>query len=187
MESGLSASDVLALDRGNDIFGGGSGSWVIVILLFLMMGGGFWGGRGNTATTNDVTYTSAFNQLQDENRDLNNAIRNQTVDLTAAINQNAMSILNEAHDVQMALSDLSARQQNCCCETLRAIDASNAATTASIQKVLDRLAEDKISALEGKISNLELHNALAGVVRYPNGFTYSAGNNPFCGCTGNVL
>lgn len=181
---GLSASDVLALNRDGGMFGG-EGSWVIIILLFLMFGGSW--GRGQGATTQDVTYTSAFNQLQDENRDLNNAIRNQTVDITAALTGNAMSLLNEAHDIQIALNDLSAKQSSCCCETLRAIDASNAATTAGIQKVLDKMAEDKIAALEGKISSLELQNALAGVVRYPNGYTYTAGPSPFCGCNGNVL
>jgi len=182
MDSGLSASDIMALNRdGDGLFGGGS--WAIIIILFLLFAGNGFGGRGQGATTQDVTYTSAFNQLQDENRDLNNAIRNQTVDLTGSLNQNAMSILNEAHDMQMAISGLAANQQQCCCETLRAIDGVNANTTANVQKVLDRLAEDKISALEGKIASLELQNALAGVVRYPNGYTYNAGPSPFCGCS----
>jgi len=43
---------------------------------------------------------------------------------------------------------------------------------------------DKFEAMQNRINQLELQNALAGVVRYPNGWTYNAGNSPFCGgCT----
>ena len=31
------------------------------------------------------------------------------------------------------------------------------------------------------IARLEMDNRLYGVVRYPNGYTYNAGNSPFCG------
>jgi hypothetical protein len=36
--------------------------------------------------------------------------------------------------------------------------------------------------MQNQINQLQLQSALAGVVRYPNGFVYNAGNNPFCGC-----
>ena len=60
----------------------------------------------------------------------------------------------------------------------------NANTTAGIQKILDTLAQNKIDALENKVASLELQNNLANVVRYPNGYTYNAGQSPFCnnGC-----
>jgi len=31
-------------------------------------------------------------------------------------------------------------------------------------------------------NQLQLQNAVAGVIRYPNQTTYSSGVNPFCGC-----
>ena len=62
--------------------------------------------------------------------------------------------------------------------------AINAVTTASTQKILDVLAQNKIEALQGKVNQLELQNAMANVVRYPNAYTYNAGSGPFCSCGG---
>lgn len=58
---------------------------------------------------------------------------------------------------------------------VQAIQAEGNATRALIQ-------ENKIEALQGKVSQLEMQNALAGVVRYPMGWAYNAGTSPFCGC-----
>lgn len=60
--------------------------------------------------------------------------------------------------------------------------AINAVTTAQTQKILDALAQNKIESLQGKVNQLELQNAMAGVVRYPLGMMYSAGSSPFCNC-----
>ena len=62
--------------------------------------------------------------------------------------------------------------------------AINATTTAQTQKILDALAQNKIEALQGKVNQLELQNALSGVVKYPTAYTYNAGPGPFCGCGG---
>ena len=77
----------------------------------------------------------------------------------------------------------------CCCTTNRNIDAVryenalntaaiNANTTAGIQRVLDKLCEDKASAQAARISQLELQQALCGVVRYPLNTSYAVGT-PF--------
>lgn len=62
--------------------------------------------------------------------------------------------------------------------------AINATTTAQTQKILDAIAQNKIEALQGKVNQLELQNAMAGVVKFPNAWTYNAGPSPFCGCNG---
>jgi len=62
--------------------------------------------------------------------------------------------------------------------------AINATTTAQTQKILDAIAQNKIEALQGKVNQLELQNAMAGVVRYPLQTTYGAGPSPFCNCGG---
>jgi hypothetical protein len=62
--------------------------------------------------------------------------------------------------------------------------AINANTTAQTQKILDAICQNKIEAMQSKINALELQNAVAGVVRYPNGMTYNAGMSPFCGGCG---
>lgn len=38
------------------------------------------------------------------------------------------------------------------------------------------------AVMPGQIASLEMDNRMYGVVRYPNGYTYSAGNSPFCAC-----
>ena len=58
----------------------------------------------------------------------------------------------------------------------------NETTVAQTQKILDAMAQSKIEELQAKVSALELQNAVAGVVRYPNQLTYNAGNSPFCNC-----
>ena len=91
-------------------------------------------------------------------------------------------------ELKVGQTALLAKQNECCCETLRAIDATNANTTAQVQKVLDAIAADKIQTLRDKVSALELAQAVQGVVRYPSATTYSSGCNPFCGCScgGNI-
>ena len=62
----------------------------------------------------------------------------------------------------------------------------NANTTAVGQKILDAIMGNKMEDMQNRINQLELQNALQGVVRYPNGYTYTAGTNPFCGCGCNM-
>ena len=63
----------------------------------------------------------------------------------------------------------------------------NATTTAQTQKILDALAQDKIESLQNQVNQLQLAQAVAGVVRYPTATTYTSGCNPFCGCgCGNI-
>ena len=60
--------------------------------------------------------------------------------------------------------------------------ATNANITAGIQKVLDKMCADREAAMAARIQQLELAQAMCGVVRYPTGYTYNAGPSPFCGC-----
>ena len=90
-------------------------------------------------------------------------------------------------------------RQHTGCNILRAIDgvnynqamntASINANTAQTQRILDAITTNKIEAMQSKIDSLELANQLQGVVRYPSGYTYSAGPSPFCpgwGFSGNI-
>ena len=60
-------------------------------------------------------------------------------------------------------------------QIVQAIQQDGAATRQLMQ-------ENKIEALQQKVNSLELQNAVAGVVRYPNSTAYNAGFNPFCNC-----
>lgn len=66
----------------------------------------------------------------------------------------------------------------------------NANTTAQTQKILDALCADKLAAQSARIQQLELNQALCGVVRYPLSMTYNAGFSPFChnqGCCNGTI
>lgn len=63
-------------------------------------------------------------------------------------------------------------------QIVQAIQQDGAATRQMMQ-------ENKIEALQQKVNSLELQNAVAGVVRYPNSTAYNAGFNPFCTCGNN--
>ena len=164
---------------GGDYGFGGSGIWLFAILA--LMWGGF-GGYGNNlgyraATAEDVNYGFNFSELQAENRDI-----------LASIERNKADIIGNIHDVAMGVANNQANQQECCSNILRAIDATNYNTTAQVQKVLDAISTNKIEELQAKVSNLELQQAMTGVVRYPSGYSYNAGPSPFCncGCNGNI-
>jgi hypothetical protein len=46
------------------------------------------------------------------------------------------------------------------------------------------MAQNKIEALQSKVSELQLAQATSNVVRYPNSWTWNAGQSPFCGGCG---
>ena len=182
-------------------FGGGDGGLFAILLIVLLMGGGAWGmgGRGAFGTE------AIQNQMQ-QGFDNQNTMANQR-EILAATNQVYHDLASYVGDkyaeldrdvlgIGSSIQQVIANQNQCCCNTLRAIDsvkfdaaqntaAINATTTAAVQKVLDAISENKIEALQGRINQLELNNAVAGVVRYPTTFSYSAGTSPFCGgCNG---
>ena len=215
MENGsLSASDVALLSGrdGGDIWGGNSMMWIFALLI--LAGGGFggWGG-GNFA--NAIGYENLATQAQvDRGFDTQNMMANQRETL-AAVNSGtaqAVAATNQSfHDITAALSDkytelqrdiaglavgqagLLAKENECCCSTLRAIDgvnynnalntaAINANTTEQTQKILDAIAGNRMADMQNQINQLQLQQAVAGVVRYPSASTYFAGTNPFCSC-----
>lgn len=66
----------------------------------------------------------------------------------------------------------SAMQNNA---VIQAVQAEGAATREMLQ-------QKEINELRGKVNSLELQQAVAGVVRYPDSSTYYAGGSPFCNC-----
>ena len=199
----MSPADFGALmGRGNDgLFGGGSGGGLLfaILLIVLFMGNGAWGsGRGAFGTE------AIQNQMQ-QGFDNQNSMANQREllaatnqvyhDLTGYIGDKYAELDRDVLGINSTLQQVMANQNQCCCSTLRAIDsvnfngaqntaAINANTTAVVQKVLDAISTNKMEALQGRINQLELNNAVAGVVRYPTTFSYNAGQSPFCGGCG---
>ena len=206
MDTNLTASDVALLNGRNDDWGNSSFMWIFALLI--LANGGLWGNNGyqpQYATQDFVQNGFNFNDLQDQNRDIMNSITNGTAQSVAATNQAKYDNINVAKDIQSALSaqigdvkmlqqQAFANQTECCCNTLRAIDgvnynqalntaAINANVTAQTQKVLDAISGNRMADMQQQINQLQLQNAVSGVVRYPNASTYYAGTNPFCNCS----
>ena len=217
MDNGtLTASDV-ALLSGNGANSWNDSSFMWVLALLILAGGGFGGFGGGFgyqpqyATQDFVQNGFNFNDLQDQNRDIVNAITSGTAQAVAATNQAKYDNINVAKDIQSALTaqisdvktnqmTLMANQSECCCNTLRAIDGVNYAnamntaainqnTTEQTQKILDALTANRMAEMQNQINDLQLQNAMAGVLKYPNSWAYNAGTSPFCntGCGCNCM
>jgi hypothetical protein len=196
---------------GDSGFGGGAGFWGFLILaMFLFGGSGFGGFGGNNGNANaiqaDVNRGFDNQNLQAQTRDILSAVTSGTAQSVSATNQTFHDTLNALNDkyselardiagVSVAQAEALANQNQCCCNTLRAIDgvnynnamntaSINANTTAQTQKILDAIAGNRMADMQNQINQLQLAQALNGVVRYPNGMTYNAGTSPFCNCGG---
>lgn len=190
--------------------GSGGGLLFAILLIVLFMGGGAWGGNrsafGTEAIQNQMQQGFDNQNTMANQRETLAAVNAGTASAVAATNQTFHDMLGVFSDkyneltrdisaLQVGQSNMIANQNSCCCSIQRAIDgvnyanaqntaAINANTTAAVQKVLDAITENKVEALQGRINQLELNNAVAGVVRYPNTFSYNAGPSPFCGGCG---
>lgn len=189
MDSGIQPVMSMNPYGGADL-GGGDGLWLFALLILFGMGGfgGFGYGRGvdgRVATVEDLNNSANFTRLESQVMNNGNRIENKA---DAAYS----GICNLGYEMAQQFSTTREQLASCCCENRLAvantnahIDQStaliNATITSQTQKVLDKLAEDKISALQGRISQLELQQAVCGVVRYPTSYTYNAGASPFCG------
>ena len=222
-DGNFSAADYAAISNGG--FGGIEGLIGFAIIAS-MFGGGFgnWGGNGNNNAVNalnaDMQRGFDTQNIQAQTRDILSAVTNGTAQTIAASTANASnaitaikdgnaSLIREFGNVETALTALSGKQQECCCEIKQLVQtlaaeitsqiarnnydaamrdaATNANFTAQIQGVKDMIAQNKIEALQAQVSQLQLSQATAGMLRFPNSWSYGAGPFPpiFGGCCGN--
>lgn len=201
-ENNMSAADYAVLSNGG--FGGFEGLIYLAVIasMFGGWGGGFgWGGNGNANALNaDMQRGFDTQNLQAQTRDIMGAVTSGTAQTIAASTANATNAINAIKDgnaalirefgtVETAITALSGKQQECCCNTLRAIDsvnynsavntaAINANVTAQVQSIKDMLYAQRDQEQQARIANLELTNALAGVVRFPMQYTFNGGIFP---------
>ena len=191
----------------NDGLFGMGGVGLLVVLFFLMSLGGFggFGANGGAATSNEVQRGFDNQNAMANQREILSAVTAGTAQSVAATNQVFHDLVGYVGDkyaeldrdvlgIGSAIQQSIANENQCCCNTLRAIDSVkyenaqntaliNATNTANTQKILDALAQNKIEALQSEVDALRLAQATQNVVRYPNGWTYNAGPSPFCnGC-----
>ena len=210
---GVSLSDIAALNRDGDGWGGGA--WWVIVLFALIFGWGNngWGGNNgfanaigyeNLATSNEVQRGFDNQNSMANQREILAAVNSGTAQAVAATNQtfhDTLAVFSDKYNeltrdigaLAVGQANQLAKQNECCCETLRAIDgvnynqamntsAINQNTTEQVQKVLDAITGNRMADMQNQINQLQLAQAMQGVVRYPDSFAYNAGNNPFCGC-----
>lgn len=210
---GVSLSDIAALNRDGDDWGGGA--WWVIVLFALIFGWGNngWGGNNgfanaigyeNLATSNEVQRGFDNQNSMANQREILAAVNSGTAQAVAATNQtfhDTLAVFSDKYNeltrdigaLAVGQANQLAKQNECCCETLRAIDgvnynqamntsAINQNTTEQVQKVLDAITGNRMADMQNQINQLQLAQAMQGVVRYPDSFAYNAGNNPFCGC-----
>lgn len=186
-----SLSDIRAATGADENGWGGGGAWWIIILFLFMfgMGGGGWGwgNRGNDALTR------AEMQQGFDTQEITRKLDGLSYGMCDGFYAQNTTMLNGFAGVTSAVRDAQFAAQQCCCETNRNIDsvrydaqkntcdittaihAEGEATRALIQK-------NEMQNLRDRLQQMELREAMFGVVRYPMATTYTSGGNPFCGC-----
>lgn len=206
-ENGLTASDVALMSRDGNDWSNGWGGMIWLFAILAMMGGGFgWnnGGNGNSnAIQNDINRGFDNQNLQAQTRDILAAVNAASMTAVQTTNQVYHDIVGYVGDKYAELqrdvaglavgqANLLAHQNECLGGLSRQLmqnnydaalrdAATNANLVAQAQQIKDLFQANKFEAMQSRINQLELQNALQGVVRYPNGWTYNAGNSPFCG------
>lgn len=183
---------VMSMNPGycNGGFFGNEGIWLFAILALMWGGGGnFFGNRqgyydGRAATVEDLNNSANFTRLENQVSTNGQSAQQYATNLYNGICQLGYESAQQFGNLGRQLSE-------CCCTTQRAIDgvnynnaintaSINANTTAQIQRVLDRMCQEKDQAQQAEIYNLRLRDYLHNVVRYPSSMTYAYNANPFC-------
>lgn len=213
-EGNFSLSDVAS------VIGNGSGRreddllGFLLIIMLLGGGGGFFGNRQNFATQDQVQQGFDNQNSMANQREILSAITNGTAQSVAATNQtfhDTMAYIGDKYaeldrdilGINSMVQQSIANENQCCCNTLRAIDnvkfdaaqntaAINANMAAGFNSLREKLDQNKIEALQEQVRQLQLQQAVAGMVKYPQSATYAIGTpfavnnapyfpNGFCG------
>ena len=173
---------------------GGTGIWLFGLLILLgLFNGGFGNGGNSNAIQADVNRGFDNQNLQAQTRDILTAVNTGTAQSVAATNQTfhdslaaMQGLYNEtARDIAglaVGQADILAKQNECCCSTKMLIEQSKYETAMAMagmeQRITSKMDQNEITALRDKVSSLELAQATAGMLRFPNSWSYGAGPFP---------
>lgn len=163
--------------------GGMGGDWGIMFLAFLaMMGGGFGfgGGRGPMmpmtgdqapASSAQLQNAMNFNDLQDQNRDINNNVNNVYHDTVAYVGDKYMELQRDVEAVRaQAIQCSFETQRQISDQTLKfseMMNQQNMLIVAENQKTRDMFVQDKIAAMQAEINNLKADARIAAAFTRP--------------------
>ena len=167
-------------------------------------------GYQNLATQNDVQRGFDNQNSMGNQREILSAVTNGTAQSVAATNQVFHDLIGYVGDkyneldrdvlmVNAGIQQSIANQNACCCDTKMLIQETaaqnrydalkntndiNANMAAGFNSIREKLDQNKIEALQGRIQQLELAAATQNTVKYPTSMSYTAGYSPFCNCNG---
>lgn len=199
MADGMTPADMSAVlgraDGGFDGFGG-EGLWIFALLILLFGGGGFGFGARNAegapVTEAGLCNAMNFNNLENAVGRLNDSLQNDYMGLQNGICNLGYETLRNFNTTQQQLAQ-------CCCETQRAVDGVNyngaintaeinANTTAQTQKVLDAIQQNKIDALQAKVTELQTAQMFCGIPRInPYGYGVTPQFANACGAYNSII
>lgn len=159
---------------------------------------------GNLATQNDVQRGFDTAALQDQSRDILSAVNAGTAQSVAATNQVYHDIVSTVGDkyselardiaaVQVSQAQSIANQNECCCSTKQLIMQNTSDINANLaqnkfdtmmamagmeQRLTSKMDQNKIEDLQAQVNQLQLAQATAGMMRFPNSWSYGAGPFP---------
>ena len=187
---------VLLSNRNNngDMWGNNGFFWIFALLMLPAMfngGGGWFGGNrgGQPVTEAGLCDAMNFNNLE-------NAVGRLSDNQAAIARQTDNAICNLGYETLRNFGTVMTQLSECCCAIQRAIDSVNFNISQSesriireqehgTQRILDYLCNQDNQRLRDENMRNYINSQFCGVVRYPMGYTYSAGNSPFFGgCNG---
>lgn len=168
-------------------------------------------GFENLATSNEVQRGFDNQNLQAQTRDILAAVNSGTAQSVAATNQtfhdtvNALSdkyseLARDIANVQMNVQQSIANENECCCSTKMLIQETGSGLAAQIAqnkyeaamnlaqmeaRLTSKMDANKIEDLQAQVNQLQLAQATAGMLKFPNQWSYGAGPFPpmfNCGC-----
>ncbi len=174
---GLTASDVALMQKDTNDWGGGSFMWIFALLILLLVGGGgLFGNSGQAVTEAGLCNAMNFNGLENAVGRLNDSLQADYMGLQNGLCNLGYETLKNFNDTQKSIADVNMN-------LLTQSNAIQALNNANTQKILDVLSTNRIADMQNQINQLQLQNAMCGVVRYPTQTSYCSGANPFTsGC-----
>lgn len=146
---------------GGDAFGGNG----LMFLAFLaMMGGGFGGFGFNRGPMGPITGDQApassaqlqnsmnFNDLQDQNRDINNNVNNVYHDLNTSFMDKYSELQRDIAANAVTLANMNAQNQQCCCQIKQEIAALNLENEKRFNHVESKMDQSEIQRLRDALA-----------------------------------
>ena len=136
---------------------------------------------GDQAPVSSAQFQSGmnFNDLQDQNRDINNNVNQVYHDLSANFSDKYMELQRDIAANAVTLQQVQAKQAECCCAIKQEIAGLNLENEKRFAALNNKLDQNEIQRLRDQVQDLKADVRMQGVFRMPQGYTFNAGPGPF--------